>query len=133
MSQVSPGKGPNDPRILFAAEQVLLAWVRTGLSMMGFGFVVARFGIFLREIAMTQALPPSRPGLSLWVGIALVVLGVTANVCAVLKHWRIVRKLQRGEPLVITAWSLATAVALLLAVIGLFMAAYLVLGLHPEA
>ncbi|MBC7397844.1 MAG: DUF202 domain-containing protein, partial [Bdellovibrionales bacterium] len=28
-----------DPRIRFAAERTLLAWIRTGLSMMGFGFV----------------------------------------------------------------------------------------------
>ena len=40
-----------DPRIYFAAERTLLAWVRTGLAMMGFGFVVARFGLFLRELA----------------------------------------------------------------------------------
>ena len=40
--------GLNDPRILFAAERTLLAWVRTGLVMMGFGFVVARFGLVSR-------------------------------------------------------------------------------------
>ncbi len=43
--------GTLDPRIYFAAERTLLAWVRTGLAMMGFGFVVARFGLFLRELA----------------------------------------------------------------------------------
>ena len=40
-----------DPRVYFAAERTLLAWVRTGLALMGFGFVVARFGLFLRELA----------------------------------------------------------------------------------
>ena len=40
-----------DPRVRFAAERTLLAWIRTGLALMGFGFVVARFGLFLREIA----------------------------------------------------------------------------------
>ncbi len=38
----------------FAAERTLLAWVRTGLAMMGFGFVVARFGLFLRELALVR-------------------------------------------------------------------------------
>jgi putative membrane protein len=31
-----------------AAERTLLAWIRTGLALMGFGFVVARFGLFLQ-------------------------------------------------------------------------------------
>ena len=38
----------DDPRVFFAAERTLLAWVRTGLTVMGLGFVVARFGLFLR-------------------------------------------------------------------------------------
>ena len=42
---------PEDPRVRFAAERTVLAWMRTGLALMGFGFVVARFGLFLRKIA----------------------------------------------------------------------------------
>ena len=40
----------NDPRVYFAAERTLLAWVRTGLAVIGLGFVVARFGLFLRVL-----------------------------------------------------------------------------------
>ena len=43
-----------DPRVFFAAERTLLAWVRTGLTIMAFGFVVARFGLFLRLLAAQQ-------------------------------------------------------------------------------
>ena len=39
-----------DPKDFMAAERTLLAWVRTGIALMGFGFVVARFGLFLREL-----------------------------------------------------------------------------------
>ena len=45
-----------DPRVRFAIERTLLAWVRTGLALMGFGFVVARFGLFLREIEAVRRL-----------------------------------------------------------------------------
>lgn len=36
----------SDPRVFFAAERTLLAWIRTGLTVMAFGFLVARFGLF---------------------------------------------------------------------------------------
>ena len=39
-----------DPRVYFAAERTFLAWIRTGLGLMGVGFAVARFGFFLREL-----------------------------------------------------------------------------------
>jgi putative membrane protein len=119
-----------DPRTLFAAERTLLAWIRTGLAMMGFGFVVARFGLFLREIAEVQNVPlHQRLGVSLWVGTALVLLGVAVNVGAVLRNWHIVRRLNQGEPIVARPLSLASAVALVLAVLGLAVAIYLILGL----
>jgi len=38
-----------DVRDYLAAEQTFLAWIRTGLAFMGFGFVVARFGLFLQQ------------------------------------------------------------------------------------
>lgn len=41
----------NDPRVFFAAERTLLAWNRTSLTLMAFGFVVERFGLFLHMLA----------------------------------------------------------------------------------
>jgi len=40
-----------------AEERTLLAWIRTGLAIMGLGFVVARFGLFLREITLVKVHP----------------------------------------------------------------------------
>ena len=41
----------NDPRVFFAAERTLLAWVRTGIAVMALGFVVERFGFFMALVA----------------------------------------------------------------------------------
>jgi putative membrane protein len=130
-SETGSNDGPADPRVYFAAERTLLAWVRTGLAMMGFGFVVARFGLFLREIAAVQAVPPPRQqGISLWVGVALVVLGVAVNVTAAVKHWHTVRRLEKGQPLRFHPLSLGAIVALLMGFLGVVMAAYLLFGLN---
>ncbi len=54
----------DDPRVLFAAERALLARQRTAIALMGFGFVVERFGLFLRMIG-SQPLSPSQRSFSL--------------------------------------------------------------------
>lgn len=124
------GDDPVDPRIYFAAERTLLAWVRTGLAMMGFGFVVARFGLFLREIAAVHSVaPPPEQGTSLWVGTMLVLLGVAVNLAAAAKHWRTIRRLEKGEPLRFYPISLGTVVALFMGALGVTIAAYLLFGL----
>lgn len=116
----------NDPRVYFAAETTLLAWLRTGLGLIGVGFAVARFGLFLREFQATQPLAPVRStGLSQWSGVALVALGVIVNVSAALRHIQLVRQLRAGiwEPKVSVGGVL---LSLVLAAIGIAMAVWLV-------
>lgn len=122
---------PTDPRVLFAAERTLLAWVRTGVALLGFGFVIAKFGAFFREMAFLQGVPPPpHSGVSLWVGTALVLFGVVVTVCAARNHQITMRRLSRGEPILPTQLSLGVVVAVLLGVFGVAMAVYLVVGLR---
>jgi putative membrane protein len=117
---------PEDPRTRLAGERTLLAWVRTGLAMMGFGFVVARFGLFLRELEIARTSTEHHStGLSLWIGIVLVLGGVATTGLAAMQHKRFLGRLDRGETYVAPRWSLGIIVAVGLAAIGLWMALYL--------
>src|SRR5215469_16412199 len=110
-----------------AAERTLLAGIRTGLALMGFGFVVARFGVFLQELQTTQHVLSGRSyGLSLWFGTALIVAGVTVNVFAPWHHFRLVQSLDLGETTQPRPTTQIVALAFFLALVGLAMAVYLV-------
>src|SRR6202041_3840553 len=80
-----------------AAERTVLAWIRTGLVLMGFGFVGARFGLFLQELQAAEHTSSAHAyGLSLWFGTALIAVGVFVNLFAGWQHARLVRLFDRG-------------------------------------
>ncbi|MGP8268635.1 MAG: YidH family protein [Terracidiphilus sp.] len=109
-----------------AAERTLLAWIRTGLAMMGFGFVVARFGLFLEQIRVLQNSPSVQPnGLSLWFGTLLIAAGVMVNAFAGWRHVQLVQQLDRGKASSNRAATQAVVVAFFMVFVGLAMAIYL--------
>ena len=62
-----------------ANERTFLAWLRTSIALIGFGFAIARFGIFLKQISLVaqQPIEATHPLLnSQTIGISLVLLGV---------------------------------------------------------
>ncbi|SRR5579871_1606684 len=124
-----PRGGPAD---YLAAERTLLAWIRTGLALMGFGFVVARFGLFLQALQISQSNLHIKPyGPSFWFGTALIILGVVVNVVCALSHVRLTQDLKRGlSTFARPSWP-AVAVAVTLSVIGVAMAAYLLSVQEP--
>src|SRR5262250_139492 len=112
-------------RDYLAVERTLLAWIRTGLALMGFGFVVARFGLFLQQVQILEHGPTTqRYGVSLWFGTALIASGVVVNVLAASNHLRVVGQLNKAGPLPPRSSSLSALLALFLAVVGLGMAIY---------
>jgi putative membrane protein len=109
-----------------AAERTFLAWIRTGLALMGFGFVVARFGLFLQQIQFIQhGQSKASYGLSLWFGTALIVAGILVNILSAVRHLRLVQDLDHDKTEGARSPILAIATALFLALIGLVMAIYL--------
>jgi putative membrane protein len=86
----------NDPRVLFAAERTLLAWSRTGISLMVFGFVIERFGIFL-ELAKQGEVGVFQRYISFFIGESFVILAVLISIYSVWQHIRVIRTLQPAE------------------------------------
>ena len=125
----NPGPGTHpDPGTYFAAERTLLAWIRTGLALMGFGFVVARFGLFLRELQQVAHINVGGAhtfGFSLGSGVGLVLLGVSANALSLLRYRKTIHQLNSGKPTDTEPSLLGTSTALLLALLGLVIAFYL--------
>jgi putative membrane protein len=125
MAQLPP-KPEETLRLHQANERTMLAWVRTGIALMGFGFAIARFGLFLGELAAVGAVTPkAHQGLgTAWLGTALVALGMVTNLVATLRYGRIRRAIERGDvgpPSAALVYGLGFGAALL----GLAMSALL--------
>jgi putative membrane protein len=106
-SETEPGVATNavastsrpidDPRVYLAAERTFLSWVRTSVSLMGFGFLIARFALLIREYDF--AAPKTihaRPQISTWLGFGMVCVGVIVCLTAAVRHREYVRALRQG-------------------------------------
>jgi putative membrane protein len=86
----------NDPRVFFAAERTLLAWTRTGLTLMAFGFVIERFGLFMHMLMAMEGKKWQRDA-SFWVGILFIVLGASAGLVSVMQYRSVLKTLKPVE------------------------------------
>jgi putative membrane protein len=112
-----------DPRVLFAAERTLLAWQRSAIALMGFGFVVERFGLFLQMVAH-QPLAGSQRGFSLGVGVLLLLLGAAVALISARQFRQVARDL---DPAVVPPgyWThVGVALNVIIAVIAVVFAVH---------
>jgi putative membrane protein len=86
----------NDPRVFFAAERTLLAWTRTGITLMGFGFVIERFGLFLHMFMTIEGKQWQRDA-SFWVGICFILLGAIVEFSSVMQYRSVLKTLKPIE------------------------------------
>ena len=86
----------NDPRVLFAAERTLLAWNRTSISLMAFGFVIERFGLFL-EIMGKEEVRVFQRHISFIVGNCFILLASFLAIYSIVQFRRVFKTLKPGE------------------------------------
>jgi putative membrane protein len=120
----------SDPRVFFAAERTLLAWLRTGLTIIGLGFVVARFGLFLRLVAaQSPALrSPEQFAASTVLGVLFVLAGATAILAATVQHQRFVATLPLRDLPARYGRRFAVVLSVIVSLLGLLLSAYLVMS-----
>jgi putative membrane protein len=119
-------KGRRNRRVHMANERTFLAWIRTSVAIMAFGFVVEKFSLFVKQMAyyLGRETAPPPPGYSSIVGIILVGLGVVMGLLAFVRYKAVEQQIEADtyQP------SGVLSVLLFLSVlsIGVFLVLYLV-------
>ncbi len=86
----------NDPRVLFAAERTLLAWNRTSLAFIAFGFVIERAGLILKAVS-PQHVSGGNETMTFWLGLAFIALGAFAAAYSARQYVSVLKTLAPGE------------------------------------
>jgi putative membrane protein len=118
------GENPNRARDHLANERTFLAWLRTGVSIVVFGFAIGRFDIAIKQFIQIQGRASRTPGLTVWLSTIAIIAGVLLTVAGLIRYRRTRVQLESGtfEP----AGFVVGFVAIVVALFGVALAAYLV-------
>jgi uncharacterized membrane protein YidH (DUF202 family) len=117
-------------RVHMANERTFLAWIRTSIGIMAFGFVVEKFALFMKQMAIIlgkstigEALPPSH-GYSSIVGIFLVGLGALMGALTFIRYKKVEKQIDEDT------WQPSSILDALLTLsvlaVGIFLVVYLI-------
>ena len=118
----------NDPRVFFAAERTLLAWSRTSITVMVFGFVVERFGL-LALLLLPKGGEIIQRNISFWVGLIFILFGVTLSLLSTIQYFRVLKTLKEEEVPEGYWLHLGVVTNIVLALLGLLVTFYLLIEL----
>jgi putative membrane protein len=100
-----------DPRIQNSLERTMLSWIRTSLALMGFGFIVARFGV--EDFPVT-------------IGFLLLLIAVTINLVSGIQYSKNIASLKKNGTILEPKWSMGKILSLLLTFIGFLLLVYVI-------
>ena len=101
-----------------AAERTLMAWIRTALSLIGFGFGIGKFAAYMDAAGLHTSRDPAHT--SLIFGSSFIVVGIFGLLAAIVQHARILKRLSRPDFAYDAMRPIAMTVAVILMLIGVF-------------
>src|SRR5450631_2183702 len=113
-----------DPRVLFAAERTLLAWQRSSVALMGFGFVIERFSLLLSALRREPEISKHHL-FSLLVGVALILLGAGVALASSVSYRRFVRSLPSQDVTSGYLVGMGSIINVIIGATGIALAVYL--------
>lgn len=113
-------------RVHMANERTFLAWIRTSIGIMAFGFVVEKFALFVKQISyfLGKEVTPPSPGYSSIFGIFLVALGALMGVLAFIRYKKVERQID--EDVYYPSLILDLLLTISILAIGIFLVIYLI-------
>jgi len=119
-----PRKGNTSDHL--ANERTLLAWVRTGIGIMAFGFVVVKFSLFVKQISLAFGKPATvhQYGYSAPIGILMVITGALSLLLSLMRYKRTEQQINNNSYQHSSVFLYALVITLMIA--SIFLIAYLV-------
>ena len=114
----------NRARDHLANERTFLAWVRTSVAIVVFGFAIGRFAIAMRQLTEFQGRGSRTTGFSVWMGMSAILAGVVMVGAGLMRYRKTRAQLDEGkfEP----AGFIVDLVTILTMLFGLALAGYLI-------